>query len=230
MASIKLGSIASDIRGSIGGTVFSRNGGGAYAKQRVKGTDPNTTDQGIMRAIISSCISAWTALSATVRTNWGMYAAAVTLVNRLGDAINVSGYNMYCRTRALCVKIGATVPAAAPSIMTLAEQDSTVAATPSAGGGTISVAFDDALAWCAEVGGYMICYMSPPQNPTINSYSGQYKICGRFDGAVVPISSPQVATSKYTLTAGQKVFMQFRILRADGRLSTPFRTSATVGA
>jgi hypothetical protein len=230
MASIKLGSIASDIRGSIGGTVFSRNGGGAYAKQRVKGTDPNTPGQQLMRSVVSSMIAAWSAVSATVRTNWGLYAAAVTLVNRLGDPINVSGYNMYTRTRSIIERLGMSMPAAAPTTLTLAEQDPTVAVTADASDGTLSVAFDNTLGWAGEVGGVLIVAQSPPQNATVNSYKGPFKIMGSVAGAVVPPASPASLPALYTMVAGQKVFTQFRVLRADGRLSTPFRTVSTVVA
>jgi hypothetical protein len=228
MASIKLGAIASDIRGSIGGTVFSRNGGGAYAKQRVCPTNPNSYLQGIVRSIISACWAAWNALSSTVRDDWGTYAKNVTLPNRLGDQINLSGYNMYCRTKAVCAKIGATMPAVAPIIMTLAEQDNTLYTVADASDNNIEVYFDNALGWAGEVGGKLIAYQGLPQNPTVNSYDGPFKQMGVVSGAVVPPTSPATLPSVYTLGAGQKCFMQFRILRTDGRLSTPFRFSSVV--
>jgi hypothetical protein len=230
MASIKLGSIASDIRGSIGGTVFSRNGGGAYAKQRVKGTNPNTGGQQLMRSIISSMIVAWAALSAGVKTGWSNYAQSVTLINRLGDAINVSGYNMYCRTRSLVMRLGLTMPATAPTILTLAEQDPTIAVTPSAGGSTLSIAFDHLLGWAGELGGHLVVYQGRPQNATVNSYDGPFNIMGMVDGALVPPTSPASMPSLYTMAVGQHCFCQFRILRADGRLSTPFRKMGVVGS
>jgi len=230
MASVKLGPAISDIRGSIGGTVFSRNGGGAYAKARIKGTNPNTAAQQTVRAIISSMFAAWTALTGAVRTGWATYAANVNMVNRLGDVINLSGYNMYTRTRALFEMIGQAMPATAPSVMALAEQDGSVVATPSAADGTISVAFDNTLGWAGEVGGNLLVYCSRPQNATVNSFSGPYKYVGMVDGAVIPPTSPVEVASGYTLVAGQKVFMQYRIVRADGRVSTPFRGSGIVGA
>ena len=230
MASIKLGAIASDIRGSIGGTVFSRNGGGAYAKQRVCPTNPNTAGQGIVRAIMSSMYAAWALLTAAIRGDWALYATNVTLPNRLGDQINLSGYNMFTRTKAVCDLIGVAVPAVAPSVMSLAEQDPTIAITPSETGGDIDVAYDNTLGWAGEVGGHLLCYQGLPQNATVNSYDGPFKYAGKEDGAVIPPTSPAAITSLYTITEGQKCFMQFRILRADGRLSTPFRGSALVGA
>lgn len=230
MATIKLGGNISDIRGSIGGTVYSRNRGGAYAKQRVKGTNPNTARQNVVRAIMSSMYTAWAALTATVRNNWAAYAAAVPFMNRLGDTINLTGYNMYTRTKAIFDLIGETMPAAAPTVLTLPAQDPTVAITPDVSDNNISVAFDDSAAWAAETGGHMVVYQSPPQNPTINSYDGPFTYAGKIDGAVVPVSSPAVVTSLYTMAAGQKVFCQFRIVRADGRVSNPFRCVGTAAA
>jgi hypothetical protein len=230
VATIKLGALASDIRGSIGGTVFSRNGGGAYAKQRVKGTNPNSAGQQLSRSIMSSMIAAWAALDAAVRTDWATYASNVTLINRLGDAINVSGFNMYCRTRAITEKLGLTMPAAAPTLMTLAEQDPTIAVVADVSDGTLAITFDNTLGWAGEVGGELLVYQGLPQNSTVNSYDGPFKYAGKIDGAVVPPTTGETVDSLYTLAVGQKVFCQFRILRADGRLSTFFRASTSAVA
>jgi hypothetical protein len=230
MASIKLGSIASDIRGSIGGTVFSRNGGGAYAKQRIKGTNPNTVGQQLVRSICSGFFTAWALLSAAVRTDWATWASNITLVNRLGDNINVSGYNMYCRTKALIERLSMTMPAAAPTVMALPSSDPTVAVTPSSGGKILSIAFDNAMQWATEVGGVLIVYQGKPQNATKNSYSGPFNIMGTINGAVSPPTSPASMPSLYSMGVGEKIFCQFRILMADGRLSNPFRAVGIVGA
>lgn len=230
MATIKLGATVSDIRGSIGGTVFSRNGGGAYARQRVKGTNPNTTKQQVVRAIMSTMSLAWLALSGTVRTAWNTYAKNVSMVNRLGDTINISGWNMYCRTKAVIELIGGTMPAAAPTVMSLAEEDPTVAIAPDASESNIDVSFDDGSPWASEVGGHLLCYQGLPQNPSINSYDGPFVYAGKIDGALTPPTSPATINSLYTIATGQKCFMQFRILRADGRLSNPFRATGTVSA
>jgi len=228
MATIKLGAIASDIRGSIGGTVFSRNGGGAYAKGRTKGTDPKTALQQVVRSIMSGMIGGWAALTAAVRADWAVYARQVPFLNRLGDAINLSGYNMYTRTKAICELIGVAMPAEAPTVMYLAEADPSVVITPDASSQNVSIAFDNTLPWAGEVGGYLLAYQGLPQPPTRNSYSGPFLYSGKVSGAGTPPTSPQVVTLPYTMAAGQKCFMQFRTMRADGRLSAPFRISGTV--
>lgn len=230
MATIKLGAIASDIRGSIGGTVFSRNGGGAYAKGRTKGTDPKTALQQVVRGIMSGMIQAWALLSAAVRADWGVYARQVPFINRLGDAINLSGYNMYVRTKSICELIGVAMPAAAPTVMYLAETDPTIVITPDASSKNVSIAFDNTVPWAGEIGGYLLCYQGLPQSSTRNSYSGPYLYAGKVSGAVVPPTSPATVALPYTMAAGQKCFMQFRTMRADGRLSSPFRVVGTVQA
>jgi hypothetical protein len=228
MATIKLGGIASDIRGSIGGVVYSRNGGGAYAKQRVKPTNPNTSGQQIARSIISSMFAAWSLLTALVRTGWATYAKNVTLPNRLGDPINLSGYNMYTRTRAITELLGIAMPANAPTTYSLAEQDSTLAVVADGAADTLSITFDNLLGWANEVGGKLLIYQGVPQNPTVNSYDGPFRYAGCISGAVSAPTAPQVISSVYNITEGQRCFVQARILRADGRLSTPFKTECLV--
>jgi hypothetical protein len=228
MASVKLGSIVSDIRGSIGGVVYSRNGGGAYAKARTCPTNPNSTRQQFVRSIMSSMHPAWLALLATVRIGWATYAKNVSIPNRLGDQINVSGYNMYCRTRAICELLGISMPAVAPPTFSLAEQDPTIAVVANGVTDMLSITFDALLGWANEVGGYLLVYQGIPQNGTINSYDGPFTYAGAVPGAASPPSSPAEIASVYNMTAGQKCFCQFRILRADGRLSTPFRSEVVV--
>lgn len=230
MASIKLGPTVSDIRGSIGGVTFSRNGGGPYARTRVKGTNPNSAPQQVVRSIMATMSLAWTALTLAVRTGWDNYAKNVQLINRLGDSINVSGWNMYCRTKAVMDLIGGTMPATAPASNTLAEQDADIAVTGDVSDNKLSVVFNTALPWVTEVGAHLLVYQGIPQNATINSYDGPFRYAGKVDGAAVAPTSPADITSLYPLAAGQKQFCMFRIVRADGRLSAPFRANGSISA
>jgi len=222
MASVKLGATVSDIRGSIGGTTFSRNGGGAYAKARTCGTNPNSVAQQVVRAIMSACYTAWSLLATEVRDAWATYASNITIPNRLGDQINLSGYNMFCRTKSICDLIGVATPAAAPTVMALADQDASIEVAASASTQVVTVTYDATKDWAGEVGGHLLCYQGKPQNATINSYNGPFKYAGKVDGAETPPSGSYAMPSIHTIGAGQKVFMQFRVLRADGRLSSPF--------
>lgn len=223
MALIKLGGGVTGMSGSIGGTTFARNASGAYARARTVPINRKTLAQVKIRAIMSQLKTAWLALSAAERTAWATYAGNVAMSNRLGETVYLSGFNQFCRTNGALLYQGAAIVEAAPTIFTLAEQDPTLSIAAVGATGVVTVTFDDSLGWCSEVGGFMVLQESAPQNPSVNFFNGPWKTAGALGGAVVPIASPQVFTSSYTLAAGKRIWLQARIIRADGRLSAPFR-------
>lgn len=232
MALIKLGGGVADIRGSIGGTVFSRNRYGNYSRNRTIPVNPGTTAQTKIRSVLGQIRAAWfETLTAAQRLGWATYATNVSVQNRLGESITLTGWNMFCRTNACLLYNDEEIIEDAPTDFSLAEQDSTLTITVSEADQEVSIAFDDTMDWASEDGAFLLLYVSRPQNPTVNFFKGPYKIAAKLEGAsAVPLTSPQVAAVPFAVTAGQKVFAQARILRADGRLSEPFRVNVLTGA
>jgi hypothetical protein len=96
MATIKFGASISDARGSVGGTVFSRNTGGAYTRQRVAPINRNTPKQTVVRQNFAGNSKMWSAtLTADQRQAWTLFAQANPVPNRLGDSIILSGLAMF---------------------------------------------------------------------------------------------------------------------------------------
>lgn len=96
MALIKLGGLAQDVRGSLNGTTFSRNRGGAYVRSKVSPVQPVSPFSSAARAIFASLSQRWaSALTALQRSGWVTFAATHTFVNVFGDAITLSGIAMY---------------------------------------------------------------------------------------------------------------------------------------
>lgn len=231
MALIKLGGGVTDIRGSIGGTVFSRNRFGAIARARTKPVDPSTSLQTAIRALMGQVRDAYfNTLTAAQKDEWESYAANVEMQNRLGETVNLTGYNMYCRSNIPILQAGLDRVDDGPTNFTLAEQDGSVAVTATAASNGVSVAFDDTLDWLDETGGALLVYESRPMSAGVNFFKGPFRYLGKVEGDdSTPPTTPAAFTSNYQLAVGQKQFYQFRIVRADGRLSAPFRTSDIVG-
>ena len=230
MALIKLGGGIADIRGSIGGTVFSRNRYGAIARNRTIPVDPGTALQMTVRAYMGAVREAYfNILTDVQRSEWVTYANNVEMSNRLGESIKLTGYNMYCRTNIALLNAGMTRIDDAPTVFALAEMDGSTVSTVTAAANEISLAYDDTADWCDESAGALLLFESAPQNPGINYFKGPWRYLGRIDGDdTVPPTSPETITSNHSLTAGQKCFYQMRIVRADGRVSQPFRNSDIV--
>lgn len=232
MALIKFGVGISDARGSVGGTVFSRNKSGAYMRNRTVPTDPGTTPQTKIRACMGQVRNAWFhVLTDAQRAAWAVYATNTPLTNRLGDSFNATGWNMFARAAVMALYNDLDIIADAPTDFSLAEQDATLTITVSEATQLISVAFDDTMDWLDEDDAYLVVYASRPQNETVNYFKGPYLIAGKIAGdSVTPPTTPTTMALPFAAVEGNKIFAQCRIMRADGRVSQPFRVNCTCAA
>ncbi len=232
MASIKLGPAIAAIAGSIGGTVFSHNKAGPYIRNRSIPINPNTARQVKVKAAMAFLTAEWAnALTAAQRTAWNLYASSVTMPNRLGDAINHSGFNHFIRSNMIRKQVDLAIISNGPTIFEIPAQDPTLAITCTEAGLTISVTFDITMDWAIEDGGFLLVFQGSPQNPQINFFKGPYRFMNKAVGADPgPLISPIVMPAVFVVTEGQHQFVYARIARADGRLSEPFEADVFCGA
>lgn len=232
MALVKLGGGVVDIRGAIAGSVFSRNRSGNYIRGLTIPVNPATPAQTKIRACMGQVRDAWfNTLTQDQRDAWAVYAANVPMTNRMGESISLTGWNFFSRTATAALYNDLAVVADAPTDFSLAEQDSTLSITISEATQQVSVAFDDTMDWLNESGAQLFIYASRPQNVTVNFFKGPYRITGVVEGdSTTPPVSPAALAVPFPVVEGHKVFVQARIMRADGRLSEPFRVLGTVAA
>lgn len=232
MALIKFGGGIVDMRGSIAGNTFARNRAGAYARARTKPVNPNTALQQAVRNNLQALVNAWSeVLTDANRIAWAQYAAAVPMTNRLGEAMNLTGFNMFIRSNTALLQAGLAQVNDGPTTLLLPEGDGAFAISASEATQLITVAFDDTAAWVDEDGAGMIIKCGLPQNPTRNFFAGPYRFADSIDGdSVTPETSPATLTASFAISENQKIWCEARIVRADGRLSAPFRTTAIVAA
>ena len=99
-------SILAQASGSAGGYTFSRNRSGPYLRNRSIPTNPGSEAQVIVRGHFASLSSAWAGIADSQRTAWALYAANVSVTNRLGDQIFLTGQQMYIRCNAVRLRAG----------------------------------------------------------------------------------------------------------------------------
>jgi len=221
-----LPTIGAKLSGSLGGITASHNSGGSYFRQRATPVNPGTTQQQAVRNAMSQLASAWvTVLNASQRNAWETYSANVPLIDSLGQQITVGGLAMYQRSNVPRLQAGLSRIDSAPTIFNLGDFTE-----PTAAGGTLpgdlDVTFDDSDAWVDEDDAALIVLMSRPQNASINFFKGPYRLAGTIDGdSTTPPTSPATLTAPFTFSADQKVFLQYRVSRADGRLSSAQRNA-----
>ena len=95
MATIKLGNFITEARGKINGNVYSKNKGGAYARVRVKPSNPRSSFQSAVRAIFTVNSQALRGLTANQRQSLTMGVGNYKKLNRVADQIILSGNALY---------------------------------------------------------------------------------------------------------------------------------------
>lgn len=232
MALIKYGGGIVQMSGSIAGNTHARNRFGNYMRARTKPVNPNSANQIAVRAAIAFLVEYWKdTLTANQRTAWDTYAAAISWNNKLGETVKLTGFNHFLRANTFLVRFGKTIVADGPTTLSLPEHDPTFLCTGSAGPNQITVNFDDGMAWDDETGGYLVYYQGRPQPRTRNFFAGPWRLLSYTSGADgAPVASPVIEAAVFTLTEGQRVWIKARIIRADGRMSTPFGDDFIVAA
>lgn len=232
MALIKFGGGIVGMAGSIAGTTFSRNRYGAYARARTKPVNPNTAAQQTIRAALAFLTDRWSnTLTAAQRTAWNLYGSNVVMTNRLGESMNLSGFNHYVRSNMPRKYASQSIIDAGPTVFEIPEADPTYAITASEAAQTVDNAFDNTLPWAIEDGGLQFLFQGMPQNPQRNFFAGPWRISGVTVG-IDPggPASPHVRPAVFAIAELQRLWGYARISRADGRLSEPFRSDCFVGA
>ena len=232
MALVKYGGGIIQMSGSIAGNTFARNRYGNYVRARTKPINPQTANQVLVQAIIAELSTRWAqTLDAAQRTAWNLYASSVAMKNRLGETVNLSGYNHYIRSNHWFARMGRTLVDDGPVVFELPAQDPTMSITASEATQQITMTFDDTLAWCSEDNAMLVILQGDPQNPQINFFNGPWRgRSAKVGAAGVPVTSPLDYASITVVTELQRVWSKFRILRADGRLSEPFTANTFCAA
>lgn len=221
MGLVKYGAGIIQISGSIAGTVHARNRFGNYIRPRTKPVNPNSTRQAAIRALLSYLAEYWhDTLTAVQRGNWDAYAAAVTWTNRLGEAVHLTGFNMFCRANSAMVTGGLPLIAAAPTILSLMDKDYTLACSAE---GVVAQTLTFTCSTAGWAGGddnklAIALYMGVPQLSTRNFFNGPWRFMDIIDAAEGAAGTGTYA-APFAFAVGQKVFLQARVISETARLS-----------
>ncbi len=222
------GLLATDLSGSVDGITASRNAGGAYFRARAIPVQPNTPQQQTVKGLFSQLATLWSGtLTQTQRDQWTVYAQNTPITNRIGEVIFLSGLAWYQACNIPRLQAGLARVDAGPSIFGLAELTPPTVAAISAAADTVNIGFTSTDAWANEAGGALLVLASRPQSPAINFFKGPYRFAGSVPGAATPPTSPATLNLPFPVEAGQQVFFHARAVRADGRISSPFRLRGT---
>lgn len=97
MAIIKTSAIVADIRGTLGGNVFSANKGGNYVRRYKKPINRNTIAQQTMRNLFMTLSAMWRNLEDSQRAAWNAIATHFPYMDSLGSSKVLSGQQLYMK-------------------------------------------------------------------------------------------------------------------------------------
>lgn len=236
MALVKYGGGIVQMSGSIAGSTHARNRFGNYIRSRTKPVNPKSSRQVAARVAMMFLAEQWREAPMTdeFRTAWQTYANSVNWLNRLGESVTLTGFNMFMRYNSMALRVGNPIVTAGPEDLGLPGGDPEFSIdTATAAGGTVMINFDDTQDWVTEDDGYLAIDMGVPQNATRNFFNGPWRfwqgITGIDPGGRVSPEGPW-GNLPFTLVEGQKIWFRASILRADGRVSTKFECDPVIVA
>jgi len=230
MALVKHGAGVVQMSGSIAGTTHARNRFGNYCRARTKPVNPNTVNQGVIRTALSYLTTYWhEKLTSSQRTAWNTYAAAITMNNRLGESIYLTGFNHFVRSNIVRIQASQVLCPDAPTILSLPDKDPSFAVAASAATQMLTITWEDTLPWSDIAASVLCLWMGVPQLITRNFFNGPWRFTGSIPGNG---ESPTEKDAIMTLVEGQKVWVYARISTGptDSRLSEPFFAVCVVAA
>lgn len=177
MATIAFGGGVSDIRGSIGGTTFSRNRNGAYARARTQPINPGTSKQTEIRERFGFLATQWSELTAAQRLSWDVLGSQIVRLNRLGQPYTLSGQQAYNSVNQVRGSFGLLPTATPPALSAYPQQPF--------GGFVVDPSPADVVQfqWSTvpDADQLYLVYGAAPARPGINYFSDSaYKLLGAF--------------------------------------------------
>jgi hypothetical protein len=107
--------LITDARGSLGGTVFSRNPFGRYTRARTPPIQPRTPLQVAHRVTFATAAAHWRSLSRASIDEWKAYAATLVHTDSLGQRSNPSGFTTFVSRWIQSTLVGGTIPPYIPN-------------------------------------------------------------------------------------------------------------------
>lgn len=215
MALVKYGPVVSDVRGSIGGTVFSRSRAGAFARIRTKPVFTPTAERDRYQSIMAWVYGYWhDTLTNAQRIAWNTLGDNTDFTNALGDTYHPSGYNLFLRTNALARRILEATVVVAPGAATGAHYPITYTA---AAGPVVKAEMEDAPA----VQHLILFWLSLPQPFTVYSYTGPFFRFAGLDANTLH-SGPQTIFSAVQIQNNRRYFIRDRGWYSLGPVTAPY--------
>ena len=225
MAKILLADFVSDIRGSTGGTTYSRNTFSNYRRNKTSPVNPNTIAQQLVRTRLTTMSQSWGGITEDLRQNWIDVAPSWTNTNIFNQAIDYTGFSLYGRLNRNRQEINEALIDTAP-LPTEVDGMTALSLVADTTGGTLDATFTPAIASDHKV----LVRATRAVTAGTNFVKAEFrKIAVLDDGDTSPIdlASFYIAVFGALPPIGSKVFVDFKpILIANGQNAVPLKAQA----
>jgi len=224
MAKIVLATPAADIRGKLGGIVFSRNTWGNYIRLKTSPVQPQTPRQNQIRAAVTMLAEYWRdTLTGPQRDAWSEYAEATNKMTGLGLRSPLNGLIAFVRFNAEMVANGFAVLTTAPAMPGVAPMPSGTITGSTANGIRITAIFPT-LAATDRIFLYKNAVVLPQSR---NYFGGPWTYAASFTGLD---ALPWTVVPAADVAIGQRWFLRGRLYQAVGKVGPPNQGYADVTA
>ena len=215
--------------GKLGGHVFARNRGGSYVRTKVTPTNPQTTAQSGVRAVLTALSQAWRALTQAQITAWNSAVQSFPRNNVFGEPKTLSGHQLYVGLNAQLEAAGqATISSPPLPVGADAVESLTAAFAETLQTGTVTF-----LPAAVPAGHTALLDATAQVSPGISNVNNRYRQIAVLDAAE---ASPYDCAAEYiakfgALTAGQKIGVRMRFVNnSTGEVSGSLKALVVVAA
>lgn len=213
--------------GSIAGTTSSHNRAGQYTRNRRSPVQPvGTGRRAVVRGNFGACSSAWAGLASFQQPPWSAFADSHPVTDSLGQAVKLTGHQMYVAVNCNLLNAGAA-QSAVPPIATTTPVLGSVVFTATETGPTLTLSAT--LTSTGLAGDYILVAFSAPKGNGI-SFCKTFWQCSVVAGDSVTISTQGVAyKAQFGLPgSGNKIFFRLTPVNQYGWAGTPTSGFVTV--
>lgn len=218
------------VSGSVGATTYARNRYGAYKRRRVKGVNPNSAAQQLVRSSLRDAITCWTnTLTAGQRLAWKTYADNVPMLNKAGQTIRLSAQAMFVRFYTFYAYnfFGAPTNLDAPTIFDLGSLNVSIGNfTHDISANTVAFTLSAPQVsndWNVEDGAVFV-RLTPPANPSTAFRPSRAGFAAYNIVGATPTDNISMTTGSpppFAYGDGQIAWAWVRALGPDNRLTQP---------
>ena len=205
--------------GSLGGKTSSHNRAGQYVRSRRAPVQPvGTGRRAFMRSAFGAASSGWSALTDDQRNSWAAFADAYPTTDSLGQAIKLTGHQMFVAVASQLLNVGEPLPTVPPVSTATTAPVVTVATMTHAGVGTLT------LDGSGSADDFVTIAFSKP-TPAGRSFQATFwqQTVVAANLATATLFGPAYVAEFGTVPAGSKIFYKLTPVNQYGVTGTPVK-------